>query len=150
MYTHLGVRDQTAAFEAMPAPPAKIAETVESASCRTDSDSRQRGMAPTMAPKGADIGAVGLASSGHSVARDCNEANEANADRRSQPPAAKSLAARPNRAESRQDAPVCNDQTSPEVEVHPRGFEPPTFGSVIRCLVYESVYRRGSRRETEP
>ena len=87
-------------------------------------------------PRSAEIGAVKLAPETIEFAPNCNEADgtkEMPSDRRRD---AKSFAEGPRSVNSREYAPVCNDQTGVLSEAREEGLEPPTLGSEDRCSIH--------------
>ncbi len=77
-YTKLGVMDQAAAVEALPAIPSGTSRTDATVQWATGTDGKLgEKMVPTMVPRGAENGAIRLASSTLRTAPDCTE-NEQN------------------------------------------------------------------------
>lgn len=81
VYTHVGLQDQSAAIRSLPAPPASVQDTQESASLASSQEkpekkSRARGQknaaseVPTVVPSGAENGAILLASPASRIALD--------------------------------------------------------------------------------
>ena len=148
VYTHVGLHDQSAAIQSLPAPPSVgVGPQDEAAALRaTGTDGRNDQVpagkttpraVPTMVPRGAENGAERPASQPPRVAPNCTdgagERNE-NGDPR--------IAVNPNVAETfRTDrdrsASRCTDRKGGRMKVSPTGFEPVTFGSGGRRLSFE-------------
>jgi len=140
VYTHVGLHDQTAAIQALPAPPTVgVGPQDEAAALRATGTDGRNGQAPaakttprevpTMVPSGAENGAERPASQPLRVAPNCtddaNERNE-NGDPRN---AVNPNVARTFRTERGRSASRCTDRKGGRTKVSPRGFEPLTFGS---------------------
>ena len=141
LYTHVGVHDQTAAIQSLPAPPGQSGgfpnEAVALAATgtegpdhpRTPTENGQR-VVPTVVPRGAKIGAIRLASDAYDSAPDCTEGHahaDTNVDARVVEIPKET---RRNRTPRGELASPCTDQTVGRKSLHPSGFEPLTFGSV--------------------
>ena len=136
---HVGVHDQTAAIGSLPAPPGESVGPANEAAtlAATGTDGPQHPASgdettprevPTMVPRGAENGAERLASAALRIAPNCTE--EANERNENGDP---KIAVNPNvartfRTEQGQSASRCTSQDGGKSEVHPRGFEPLTFG----------------------
>jgi len=142
VYTHIGVHDQTTAIGSLPAPPSDSIgptnETAVLAATGTDgpqtptSDKTASREVPTMVPSGADNGAERLASNALRIAPSCTE--EPNNHKETGDP---EIAVNPQKTKTfctdrDQSASDCTRYEGGKKAVHPRGFEPLTFGSVVR------------------
>ena len=132
VYTHVALHDQTAAIQALPAPPGGERVETEAAELRATGTEGQKGrhsVVPTVVPSGAQSGAQRPASERLQIASSCTggagEPNEVGDP---------TIAASPDETrrygtDRRQSASPCTDQRGGRKEVSPTGFEPVTFGS---------------------
>ena len=136
VYTHVGLHDQTAAIESLPAPPASVGSQNETAALHatgTDDvraypiEESQREV-PTMVPLGAENGAVLPAPRTLRFAPDCTDdhaGRKENGDPR--------ITATPGvsgrfRTQRDQSGSQCTESRRGEMKVSPAGFEPATSG----------------------
>ena len=146
VYTHVGVHDQTAAIGSLPAPPGESVgpanEAAALAATGTDgpqhpasSDKTAPREVPTMVPRGAENGADRLASPVLRIAPTCTEEAGERNENGDPKIAVNPNVARTFRTERGRSASRCIGPAGGKKEVHPRGFEPLTFGSVDRCSI---------------
>ncbi|MGE4004118.1 MAG: tyrosine-type recombinase/integrase [Planctomycetaceae bacterium] len=140
VYTHVGLHDQTAAIQSLPAPPGiGIGPRDEDAALRATGTDGRNGQAPTqkiaprevptVVPRGAQNGAVRLASRTSRTARDCTQDAEDDEEQGRSRIATSLREIGASCTESSVSAPNCIDQNAPISALSPRGFEPLTFGS---------------------
>jgi site-specific recombinase XerD len=142
IYTHVGLYDQIAAIESLPAPPSGNPKpTTEAATLRATGTDGQPGptevlsVVPTVVLSGAQNGAHDLAADGLRIAPDCTDGS--GEGRRA---AVGRVARNPDDArtlgtERHQPASPCITPKGRRGRVHPTGLEPVTFGSVDRCSI---------------
>jgi integrase/recombinase XerD len=143
IYTHVGLHDQTAAIESLPAPPARdthpIAETAALMATGTDGDpaggTEVPTVVPTVVPRGAENGAVDLAPRALRIAPNRTEVGGKDRPRGGGRVAVNSDGPRTFDTDPRQSAPPCIARKGKRKKVHPTGLEPVTFGSVDRCSI---------------
>jgi len=138
VYTHVGLHDQTAAIESLPAPP-RAGPRDEVAVRRATGTDGQRvqatvnknapGVVPTMVPSGAENGAILPASETLRMPPNCTE-GQPRGKEKGDPTIAVTLSEnRTSRTKGEQSAPLCTHQKDGVEQVSPAGFEPATFGS---------------------
>ncbi len=139
VYTHIGLLDQVAAIESLPAPPGatvpKEPETAELRATGTDHAQATGKMVPSVVPRGANIGAKRLASQTNESAPNCIKDGGRTMNDRGQDTAAKPVKKRDLRTNLHEAASlriVPHDGTFP---ARPAGFEPATLGSEDRCAI---------------
>jgi hypothetical protein len=156
VYTHVELSDHQAAIESLPPPPRldglSPPHRSELRATGTDdgvpgSDTQDKKKVPTVVPRGAQNGAVRLASETLRIARDCTQDAEEGGS---------SIAASPREigtfcTESDDAASNCIESARCLKEAHPEGFEPPTLGSEDRCSIQLSYgckcrFFQGNRR----
>jgi len=146
VYTHVGVHDQTAAIGSLPAPPGESVGPANEAAtlAATGTDGPQRPTpgdettpreVPTMVPSGAENGAERVAPDTLRIAPTCTEGADEQTKNDDQEIAVTPDKTRRFRTERDRSASRCTGQDGGKNEVHPRGFEPLTFGSVDRCSI---------------
>ena len=148
-YTHIELHDHQAAIESLPAPPPLPGDDSSHASelqaTGTDASPRKQPVVPTMVPRGASNGAIRLASDEIQLAPICTDSDEAagqevkNADSDNSRPDGQLC------TDSHQSTSLCIGKDDAEKEVHPRGLEPLTFGSVDRCAIQRSDHRHDGK-----
>jgi integrase len=139
VYTHIELHDQRAAIESLPAPPTHTSDAQQDAAVlrATGTDDANAGapMVPRMVPRSAKLGANDLAFNGDGTAPDCTEDGKMDAEKKEKPVAVKSRRVNELRPNLHQDASPIIAMPTAQKKVHPRGFEPLTFGSVDRCSI---------------
>jgi hypothetical protein len=132
-YTHVGIHDQTAAIESLPAPPGRRPQPENTVAklraTGTDDDTAAPSVVPTMVPSGAQNGAQRLASDGVQIASICTEKALGPKEDMDKAIVATPDTTRRFCTEPVQSASHCTDQGGRKRKVSPRGFEPLTFGS---------------------
>jgi hypothetical protein len=149
VYTHIGLGDQTSAIEMLPSPPPLTPEQpsnetalatgtdghqIDDAGSSSTAKQRTKKV-PTMVPRGAENGAVRLASETSEAAPTCTDddgrtrRDERRSFRRN------ALTRATIRTEGCDSASPCTTKNGREKEVRPTGFEPVTLGSEDRCAI---------------
>ena len=93
------------------------------------------GKLPLLVPRGAENGAVRVASDALRIAPTCTEEADEAAKNGDQEIAVTTDKASRFRTERDRSASRCTSQDGGESKVHPTGFEPVTFGFVDRCSI---------------
>ena len=146
IYTHIGVHDQTAAIGSLPAPPGESLqqsnEVAALAATGTEwpgppspTGKTSSGGVPTMVPRGAENGAVVLASQSLRIAPKCTERADNRKESDESEIAVSTNGTRTSCIQGAGFASPCTGAMRGENEIHPTGFEPVTFGSVDRCSI---------------
>jgi len=146
VYTHVGVHDQTAAIGSLPAPPGESVGPAREAAAlsatgtdglraATSDHETDASVVPTMVPRGAENGAKRFAPDTLRIAPNCTDEADDPKENGDQEIAVTPDKTRRFRTERDRSASRCTGQDGGESEVHPRGFEPLTFGSVDRCSI---------------
>ena len=108
VYTHIELHDQRAAIESLPGPPNQTPEADRHSAALgatgTDDVETANPVVPTMVPRGAKIGANGLASKGGETATDCTDDRRRDTRRKEKPVAVKLRRAKELRADPHQNA----------------------------------------------
>jgi hypothetical protein len=140
VYTHVGLHDQTTAIGSLPAPPSmdKCVSAGDVALRATGTDGPDGQLpqtktsprkVPTVVPRGAENGAIRLASETNDLAPNCTgkvvEREGIDHSRIATNPKKN----RRSRTERERSASRCIDQRDGSKQVSPRGLEPLTFGS---------------------
>jgi len=146
VYTHVGIHDQTAAIGSLPGPPGESVgpgnEAAALAATGTDGPQHPASVdettpreVPVLVPSGAENGAKRLAPDALRIAPNCTEEDDERNENGDPKIAVNPNVARTFRTERGQSASRCTGQPGGKKKVHPRGFEPLTFGSVDRCSI---------------
>jgi hypothetical protein len=145
VYTHVGLHDQNAAIQSLPAPPSlgedQLSERVQATGAHGPNNgkriepSAQRAVTkrakkvPTVVPRGAKTGAHRPAPTELQVAPDCTDDPDEHDESCEQRLAVNPNVARAFRTNTGQSARDCTDCKEEAIAVSPTGFEPVTFGS---------------------
>jgi hypothetical protein len=139
VYTHVGIHDQTAAIESLPAPPvpsfgpqnetaALRATGTDGAETRTLERKTSQREVPTMVPRGAENGAERAAPQELLLAPSCTYADAEPNENGDQKFAVNPDEARTFRTKRAQSASHCTDLNGERMKVSPTRFELVTFG----------------------
>ena len=131
VYTHIGLHDQTSAVESLPAPPPMVKASPEAHAMRstgTDGPIAQEKV-PTVVPRGAETGAVRLASNEYRSAPNCTDEPRKRSRKATPPQRRKPLTVGTIRANLHGSAPICIAPNGAKSKVRPTGFEPVTLSS---------------------
>jgi integrase/recombinase XerD len=137
VYTHVGLRDQLIAIESLPAPPgfgdldedaAALRATGTDGLKRQARQKAQQREVPTMVPRGAEIGAVVLASEELQVAPNCTDRADKRAENVEPRIAATPNTTRTFRTQRDRSTSNCTDGNRGRKQLSPAGLEPATFG----------------------
>ena len=131
VYTHIGLHDQTSAVESLPAPPplVKASTPEETRLTGTDGSIATPKKVPTVVPRGAENGAVRLASNEYRSAPNCTDEPRKRSRKGTSPQRRKPLTAGTIRANLHGSAPTCIASDDARSKVRPTGFEPVTLSS---------------------
>jgi integrase/recombinase XerD len=142
VYTHIGLHDQTSAIESLPAPPSLDGDGSEAATLRaTGTDGRMnadvetRRVVPPVVLRGAQNGALRLASGTNELAPDCTGGTGKGSETGDSQIVVNSDSPRTFCTALDQSASRCTAVGQAKEKVHPTGLEPVTFGSVDRCSI---------------
>ncbi len=143
IYTHLAIHDKAAGIDALPAPPTiddtdRLNEAAELRATGTDDQAAER---PGSAQEGRSSGGENekrLPYACHGTDPTRQEGARSGTKWENSPSGADDPEAEPQTVKLQDFGTPCHDVPSEvlsENEVHPRGFEPLTFGSVDRCSI---------------